>query len=83
MQYDRQEGGSLKPLPSQHVDTGMGMERVTSVLQSKDSNYATDIFTPIFKAIHAVSHDVEEYTDKVVYIPYQVRIYITSCIVYS
>ena len=66
VQYDRQEGGTLKPLPAKHVDTGMGMERVTSVLQNKVSNYATDIFTPIFKAIHAVSNDVEEYTDKVV-----------------
>lgn len=65
VQYDRQEGGVLKPLPAKHVDTGMGMERVTSVLQNKVSNYATDIFTPIFAAIHAVSSDVEEYTDKV------------------
>ena len=65
MQYDRQEGGSLKPLPAKHVDTGMGMERVTSVLQNKDSNYATDIFAPIFQAIHVVSNDVGEYTDKV------------------
>ena len=65
MQYDRQEGGVLKPLPAKHVDTGMGMERVTSVLQNKVSNYATDIFTPIFAAIHAASSDVDEYTDKV------------------
>lgn len=65
MQYDRQEGGTLKPLPAKHVDTGMGMERVTSVLQNKVSNYATDIFTPIFAAIHAVSNGVDEYTDKV------------------
>jgi len=64
MQYDRQADATLKLLPAKHVDTGMGMERVTSVLQDKVSNYATDIFTPIFAAIRGVSK-AEEYTDKV------------------
>jgi alanyl-tRNA synthetase len=66
VQYDRQPDASLKLLPAKHVDTGMGMERVTSVLQGKVSNYATDIFTPIFAAIRNVSK-AEEYTDKVGY----------------
>ena len=64
VQYDRQADASLKLLPAKHVDTGMGMERVTSVLQNKVSNYATDIFTPIFAAIQGVSK-AEAYTDKV------------------
>lgn len=64
MQYDRQADKSLKVLPAKHIDTGMGMERVTSVLQDKVSNYATDIFAPIFDAIQGVS-GARPYTDKV------------------
>ena len=74
MQYDRQADASLKLLPAKHVDTGMGMERVTSVLQGKVSNYATDIFTPIFAAIQGVSK-AEAYTDKVLLL----LLYTKSC----
>ncbi len=55
IQYDRQQDGSLKELPAKHVDTGMGLERVLSVLQDKPSNYDTDLFTPIFDAISAMT----------------------------
>jgi alanyl-tRNA synthetase len=51
MQYDRDAGGAMKPLPRPSIDTGMGLERVASILQGVDSNYEIDLFQPIFQAI--------------------------------
>ena len=54
MQYNRKSDGSLDPLPSKCVDTGMGFERVCAVLQGKKSNYDTDVFAPLIGAVSAL-----------------------------
>jgi alanyl-tRNA synthetase len=51
IQYNRDDAGKLTLLPAKHVDTGMGFERVTAVLQNKNSNYDTDVFSPLMDAI--------------------------------
>jgi alanyl-tRNA synthetase len=51
IQYNRDASGKLTTLPAQHVDTGMGLERVCQVLQDRQDNYATDLFTPLFSTL--------------------------------
>jgi alanyl-tRNA synthetase len=55
MQYNRGKDGSLSELPAKHVDTGMGLERLVSILQHTTSNYDTDLFSPVIKRLEEIS----------------------------
>ncbi|MBU1371638.1 MAG: alanine--tRNA ligase [Bacteroidetes bacterium] len=66
MQFNRQKDGSLKNLPAQHVDTGMGFERLVRVIQNKTSNYDTDVFQPMIQFIaekSGIAYGAAEKTD--------------------
>ena len=55
IQYNRDENGKLNLLPNKHVDTGMGLERLCSLLQDKTSNYDIDVFQPLFHKIESLA----------------------------
>ena len=55
MQFNRKANGSLEPLPEKHIDTGMGFERLCMVLQNKQSNYDTDVFTPLIREVEIIT----------------------------
>jgi alanyl-tRNA synthetase len=55
IQYNRLSPGQLEPLPSRHVDTGMGLERIVSVIQEVKSNYATDLLSPMLDEIQKIT----------------------------
>ncbi len=63
MQFNRQKDGSLQPLPAQHVDTGMGFERLVRVIQGKQSNYDTDVFTGTIAAVEKISGKKYDFSD--------------------
>ena len=65
IQYNAQSDGNLEPLDDQHVDTGMGFERMVAVLQGKESTYDTDLFTPLLQAVADLSprDEVRGYDD--------------------
>ncbi len=56
IQYNRKANGNLEPLPAKHIDTGMGFERLCMVLQGVQSNYDTDVFTPIIREIETITN---------------------------
>ncbi|WP_338357297.1 alanine--tRNA ligase [Yeosuana marina] len=56
MEFNRKANGSLEPLPNKHIDTGMGFERLCMVLQGVQSNYDTDVFTPIIREIETIAN---------------------------
>ncbi|MCC6320194.1 MAG: alanine--tRNA ligase [Phycisphaerales bacterium] len=61
IQFNRVDAKTLNPLPAKHVDTGMGLERLVSILQHKRSNYDTDVFFPIFAAIERLTKERHQY----------------------
>ncbi|WP_291728405.1 alanine--tRNA ligase [Bernardetia sp.] len=66
MEFERKADKSLVKLPSQHVDTGMGFERLVRAIEGKQSNYDTDVFAPLIQTVEALSgirYGVEEKTD--------------------
>jgi len=63
IQFNRKKDGSLEELPARHVDTGMGFERLVRVIQQKQSNYDTDVFTGTIAAIETITHKKYDYGD--------------------
>lgn len=63
IQFNRLKDGSLEPLPARHVDTGMGFERLVRVIQGKQSNYDTDVFTGTIASVEKITAKKYDYSD--------------------
>jgi len=71
IQYNRSSPTDLQPLPAKHVDTGMGFERIVSVIQDVDSNYLTDLFQPMIQKVRQLAgHDERQVSEN--FTPYRV-----------
>jgi len=60
IQYNRKGPDQLDPLPSTHIDTGLGLDRVAAILQNTDSNYRTDLLFPLVEAVQELSGDTDQ-----------------------
>ena len=60
MQFDRQDDGTMNPLPKPSVDTGMGLERIAAVMQNVHSNYDIDLFQNLLSAIKKISNQGDD-----------------------
>jgi len=70
MEFNRDESGKLTPLPFKSVDTGMGLERITSIVQGVTSSYETDLFEPLIKELEKISN--KKFNDSNYKVPFQI-----------
>ena len=81
IQYNRDDSGTLQPLPATHVDTGLGFERAVAILQGVDSNYKTDVFTPLIGEIANLTD--REYSDEAEGVPHRVIADHARCLTFA
>jgi len=81
IQYNRDADGTLHPLPEKHVDTGMGFERMVAILQGVDSDYKTDVFSPLLDAVANITN--QPYVDNHHGVPHRVIADHARCLTFA